>query len=200
MSRLHCKMGLDEGAEKQPIVFVSIFLVSLPHFLLREVRCSLTVLLALRPFAIEAMPQRLHVVPSELCGRPPLHRSSQNIEVFELKCDANDFRVQGANPDLPDTGLIELRFKPDDIKILDREGQERRRRQSKAEFRLDSLSEILRAVGKYVDGKHGSQLRRLNNCCLSDQDEVEIEYQTRAGDVQPETLSMSAIREIAVNM
>jgi hypothetical protein len=125
---------------------------------------------------------------------------SQNIEVFELKCDANDFRVQGANPDPPDTGLIELRFKPDDIKILDREGQERRRRQSKAEFRFDSLSEILRAVGKYVDGKHGSQLRRLNNCCLSDQDEVEIEYQTRAGDVQSETLSMSAIREIAVNM
>jgi hypothetical protein len=125
---------------------------------------------------------------------------SQNIEVFELKCDANDFRVQGANPDPRDTGLIELSFKLDDIRILDREGLERRRRQSKAEFRFDSLPEILRAVGKYVDDKHGSQLQRLNNCCLSDQDEVEIEYQTRAGDVRAEPLSMSGIREIAVNM
>ena len=124
---------------------------------------------------------------------------SQNIEVFELQCDANDFRVQGANPDQSDTGLIELSFKLDDIKILDREGQGRRRR-SKSEFRFDSLSEILRAVGKYLDDKHGSQLRRLNNCCLSDQDEVEIDYHTRSGDVRSETLSMSAIREIAVNM
>jgi hypothetical protein len=124
---------------------------------------------------------------------------SQNIEVFELTCDDNDFRVQGANPNPPDTGLVELRFSLDDIKILDREGQARRR-QSKSEFRFDSLSEILRAVGKYIDDKRGAQLRRLNNCCVSDQDEVEIEYQTRAGEARSETLSMSAIREIAVNM
>jgi hypothetical protein len=55
-------------------------------------------------------------------------------------------------------------------------------------------------VGKYVDDKRGVQLRRLSNCNLSDQDEMEIEYQTRSGDIQTEALSMSAIREIAVNM
>jgi hypothetical protein len=123
----------------------------------------------------------------------------QNIEVFELKCDANDFLVQGANPIPPYTGLIELRFSIDDIKILDRERQAERR-QSKSEFRFDSLSEILRAVGKYVDNKSAARLCRLNNCCSSDQGEVEIEYQTRAGDVRLETLSMSVIRETGVDM
>jgi hypothetical protein len=126
---------------------------------------------------------------------------SQNIEVFELKTDANDFHVQGADPNPPYTGgLIKLSFSIDDIKILDREGQARRRPQSKSEFRFDSLPEILRAVGKYVDDKRVARLLWINNCCLSDQDGIEIEYQTRAGDVRAETLSMSAIRETAVNM
>jgi hypothetical protein len=124
---------------------------------------------------------------------------SHSIEVFELKSDANEFRVEGADPNPPFTGLIKLNFSIDDIKILDREGQARRRR-SKSDFRFDNLPEILRAVGKYVDDKRAAQLRRINNCCLSDQDEIEIEYQTRAGDIRAETLSMSAIREIAVDM
>jgi hypothetical protein len=116
----------------------------------------------------------------------------QNIEVFELQSDGDDFRVQGANPNPPYIGLIELRSSLDDIKILDREGQAQRR-QSKSEFRFDSLSEILRAVGKYLDDKRAG-LRRLNNYCLSDQDAVEIEYQTRGEDVRSEVLSMSVIR------
>jgi hypothetical protein len=124
---------------------------------------------------------------------------SHNIEVFELKSDANEFRVEGADPNPPFTGLIKLNFSLDDIKILDREGQARRRR-SKSDFRFDNLPEILRAVGKYVDDKRAARLRWINNCCPSDQDEIEIEYQTRAGDIRAETLSMSAIREIAVDM
>ena len=61
------------------------------------------------------------------------------------------------------------------------------------------MPEILRAVGEYIDNKRG-QLRRLNNCCLSDDGDVEVEYETRAGDIQSETLSMSFIREAAVRM
>jgi hypothetical protein len=123
---------------------------------------------------------------------------TQNIELFELKTGANEFRAQCEDPNPPYTALIELSFSPDNITILDREGQERRRR-TNSEFRFDSLPEVLRAVGEYIDSKH-AHLRRLNNCCLSDQDEIEIEYQTRAGDIGAETLSMSAIREIAVDM
>jgi len=100
---------------------------------------------------------------------------SQDIQVFELRTDANEFRVQAADPNPPYTGLIELQFSLDSITILEREGQARRR-QSKSEFRFDSLPEILRAVGAYIDNKRAARLRRLNNCCLSDDAEVEIEY------------------------
>jgi hypothetical protein len=123
---------------------------------------------------------------------------TQNIEVFELKTAANEFRVQCEDPNPPYTALIEFTFSPDNITILDREGQ-LRRRQTSSEFRFDSLPEVLRAVGEYIDRKR-VHLRRLNNCCLSDQDEIEIEYQTRAGDIRAETLSVSAIRETAVDM
>ena len=123
---------------------------------------------------------------------------SHNIEVFELKTDANEFRVQCEDPNPPYTALIELKFSPDNITILDREGQARRH-QLKSEFRFDSLPEILRAVGVYID-KRAARLRRLNNCCLSDDAEIEIEYQTRGGDIRTETLSMNVIRETAVDM
>jgi hypothetical protein len=124
---------------------------------------------------------------------------SHNIEVFELRADANEFRVQGADSNPPYTGLIELHFSPDRITILDREGQARRR-QSKSEFRFDSLPEILRAVGTYIDNKRTARLRRLNNCCLSDDAAIEVEYQIRGGDIRSETLSMNVIRETAVDM
>jgi hypothetical protein len=123
---------------------------------------------------------------------------NQNIEVFDLRTDNDEFRVYGGDPTPPYTGLIELHFSPDSIKILDRQGQARRRK-SKAEFRFDSVPEVLRAVGEYIDSKRGL-LRRLNNCCLSDQGDVEVEYETRAGDVRSEPLAMSFIREAAVDM
>jgi hypothetical protein len=47
----------------------------------------------------------------------------QNIELFELKSDGDDFRVQGANPNPPYIGIIDLRFSLNDIKILDREAR-----------------------------------------------------------------------------
>ena len=124
---------------------------------------------------------------------------SHGIEVFELRTDVNEFRVQGADPNPPYTGLIELHFSLDSITILDREGQAQRRK-SKSEFRFDSLPEILRAVGTYIDNKRAARLRRLNNCCLSDDAEIEIEYQTRGGEIQTETLSMNGVRETAVDM
>jgi hypothetical protein len=81
-----------------------------------------------------------------------------------LKTDGNEFSVQGGDPSPPYTALIELQFSLDSIKILDREGQAWRR-QSKSEFRFDSIAEILRTVGEYIDNKR-AHLRRLNNCCF----------------------------------
>ena len=125
---------------------------------------------------------------------------NQNIEVFELKTYANEFRLQCGDPNPPYTALIELRFSIEDIKILDREGQARRR-QSNAEIRFDSLPELLRAVGEYIDNTRG-YLRRVSHSSFSSFDDpaVESEYETRAGDVRSEALAMSFVRKVGVNM
>jgi len=125
---------------------------------------------------------------------------NQNIEVFELKTRANEFWLQCGDPNPPYIALLELRFSIEDITILDREGQARRR-QSNAEIRFDSLPEILRAIGEYTDANRG-YLRRVSNSSVSSfyNPTVESEYETRAGDVRSETLALNFIREVAVHM
>jgi hypothetical protein len=122
----------------------------------------------------------------------------QNIEIFGLETDDQEFRVQCGDPNPPYTRLIQLHFSPERIIMLDREGQERRR-QVNSEFRFDSLPETLRAVGEYIDADRG-KLRRLDNSSLSDQNQLEIAYETRDRELRTATLPMSFIRASAVNM
>jgi hypothetical protein len=121
---------------------------------------------------------------------------SRNIEVFELIADTDEFVVECGDPNPPHTAILKLHYSPDRITILDREGQAKRRR-AKSEFRFDSLPEILRAAGRYIDSRRG-RLRRLNNCVS--EGEVELEYQIRSGEIRSEKLKLALIREIAVNM
>ena len=122
------------------------------------------------------------------------------IEAFELASDATDFRLLAGDPRPPYTALIELRFSTQKIAVLDRQGRARRG-QSGPTVRFDSIPEILRSIGAYVDGQH-AQLRRIENSgfSMSDDPIVAIEYQTRAGDVQAENLQMRFIRETCVRM
>jgi hypothetical protein len=125
---------------------------------------------------------------------------TQEVAAFELRNYANEFRLLTGDPNPPFTALIELSFSSERIKILDREGQARRG-QSSIDMRFDSLSEILRAVGEYVDRQRGHLLRVDNSGpSIAEQPAVEVEYQTRAGDVRAETLPMGAIRETSVQM
>ena len=121
---------------------------------------------------------------------------TRNIAVFELTVVADEFVVRCGDPNPPYTGILTLHYSPQRITILDREGQARRR-QMKPYFRFDSLPEILRAAGRYVDSKRG-EIRMLTNCSAAEAG-IQVEYQTRAG-VKSETLSTATIRDIAVHM
>jgi hypothetical protein len=124
---------------------------------------------------------------------------AHEIEVFELSSFASEFRVLAGDPHPPYIALIELNFSDEKIVILDRAGQARRG-QSTTNVRFDSLPELLRAVGEYVDRTRG-QLRRVDNSSSrSDHELVEIEYQTRAGDIRTENMTMSVIRQSSVDM
>jgi hypothetical protein len=124
----------------------------------------------------------------------------RKIEVFELKSYGDGFHLLGGDPNPPHIALLELDFSLRNIEVLHREGQARRGR-SPGDVRFDSISETLRVIGKYI-GNERRHLRRIDNSCpsISDDPIVEIEYQTRAGDVQTEKLTMSFIREACVQM
>ena len=131
------------------------------------------------------------------CIGQVLHNNE--IEAFEIKTHADEFRLIVGDPNPPYTALIELKFSVQDIEILDREGQARRGQLTTetTDIRFDSVPEVLRAVGEYIDHKRG-YLRRVDNS--SSEAAVEIQYQTRAGDTQTEKLAMSLIRETCVHM
>ncbi len=118
--------------------------------------------------------------------------------MFELKSHANEFRLKCGDPNPPYTGLIEMMFSKEKIQMIDRE-ERGRRGQSTGELRFDSIPEILRTVEEYID-KKGGYLRWINNSVSSSDAVLELEYQTRAGQVEMETLTMSFIREACVRM
>jgi hypothetical protein len=123
------------------------------------------------------------------------------IEVFELKTYPDDYRLTAGDPRPPYTGLIELSFSPQRIEVLDREGQARRGR-SNVEMRFDTVPEMLRALGEYLDNKR-VQLRRIDNSAAPDAADLPaltLEYQTRAGEVETEDLPMSFIHDTSVRM
>ena len=124
----------------------------------------------------------------------------RQIEAFELRSYANDFRLLAGDPNPPYTALIELQFPAHQVEILDRQGQARRGR-SAADVRFDSVPEILRAVGEYVDRKHG-RLQRIDNITPSNPDDpmLTVEYQNRGGEILTEHFTMGFIREAAVRM
>jgi hypothetical protein len=124
---------------------------------------------------------------------------SRDIEVFEVKSYANEFRVQAGDPHSPYTGLINIKLSAEQIEVLERRSQASRGK-SNERMKFDSMPNILRAVGEYID-KHG-YLRRVDTSCppIADQLAIEVEYETRAGDIRLETLPMSVIREASVSM
>ena len=123
---------------------------------------------------------------------------NQNIEVFELKCHGNEFRLQCGEPNPPFTTLMKMSFSKEQIQMIDREGRARRS-QAAGPIRFDTTSEILRAVGAYLD-KKGGYLQSINTSGSSSDVAVELEYQTKAGDVEVEVLPMKFIREACIQM
>jgi hypothetical protein len=118
------------------------------------------------------------------------------VDIFQVSAGADGFVVEYLDPNAPYRDILKLEISTARIEILDREG-ESKRRNSKSEFRFDSFPETLRAAGRYVDSQR-AELRRLKNCV--EDGELEIEYQTRQGELRSETLDITCLREIGVAM
>jgi hypothetical protein len=123
---------------------------------------------------------------------------SYGVDIFQLSADGDGFLVEYLDPDPPYRDILKLEFSASRIEVLDRDGETKRRRHTKSDFRFDSFPETLRAAGRYVDSKR-AQLRGLKSSS-AECSELEIEYQTRAGELRSEILDTSSLREIGVSM
>src|SRR2546430_9575339 len=89
-----------------------------------------------------------------------------------------EFRSHWGDPSPPDLTLIKVRLNSDDISGIELKGRAKRGG-SLTTAKLDSLPEILRALGHYVDSKGGRLVRICNGAVALDTSLIMLEYETR---------------------
>jgi len=136
-----------------------------------------------------------HAVTSYVFECPALHRPSprkMGHETFDLRCSDSEFRLHCGDPTPPHLTLIKVRYTSDDISGLELKGRAKRGG-SLTTAKLDSLPEILRALGHYVDSKGGRLVRICNGDVALDSSLIMLEYETRHRQVRREDFSITSI-------
>lgn len=143
---------------------------------------------------------------------------SWHLEDFDLESHGEDFIVRGVKRDAPrrlnlsqtfqrlfsrkptgPTNFVMLHYTPEEIDRLEKEGQAKRTPSSETPD-LSSLSQILRSLGSYVDGK-GGRLLEIHRKQLSPVlQSVTLKYQTYQGEVKEEERETSAVYDLSVHM
>ncbi len=133
----------------------------------------------------------LRVIGQELVKR--------GIDLFELRCLRTEYYLQCGDPTPPYVGLIELSFTDDDIISLEIAAASQRGGTFKfVEF--ESLPEILRAAGRYIENKEGQLLRISNTESSFDSDTLRLEYESRDGRNHVEEVPLTELSETARRM
>lgn len=121
------------------------------------------------------------------------------IDIFELSAREENFYLRCGEPTPPHLALIELQYSANDLHSFDLQG--RIKRESAFKFvDFHGLPEVLRAVGRHVDGKEG-RLRRICNCdSLPEHPSITVEYETRDNRVHIDELVVAKLSDLAMKM
>jgi hypothetical protein len=115
-----------------------------------------------------------------------------DMNTFDLRCSDSEFRLHCGDPTPPHLTLIKVRYTSDDISGLELKGRAKRDG-SLTTAKLDSLPEILRALGHYVDRKGGRLVRICNGDVALDSSLIMLEYETRHRQVRREDFCITSI-------
>ena len=115
-----------------------------------------------------------------------------DMNTFDLRCSDSEFRLHCGDPTPPHLTLIKVRYTSDDISGLELKGRAKRGG-SLTTAKLDSLPEILRALGHYVDSKGGRLVRICNGDVALDSSLIMLEYETRHRQVRREDFCITSI-------
>ncbi len=125
-----------------------------------------------------------------------------HVQKFELESDGNDYIVRNMveadqvdhDAATPSYKTLELRYTPEDLNRLEREGQAKRRDLNQMP-NARSISEVLRASGAYVNDTSCRLLR-----VIWQNQSVRIMYETTLGDQTVDEIEVSSLYDFCMHM
>lgn len=123
----------------------------------------------------------------------------RQIDLFDLRCDQNEYFLQCGDPTPPHFSLVELRYSFADLHDLDLDARDNRAASFKP-VNFEGLPEILRALGRRVEQREGQLLRTCNCESSSPHGSIQLGYQTRDGERHVEELHMASVEDYAIRM
>ena len=125
-----------------------------------------------------------------------------HVQKFEMESDGNDYIVRSmveadqVNHDAATSSYktLELRYTPEDLNRLEREGQAKRRDLNQMP-NARSISEVLRATGAYINDSSCRFLR-----VIWQNQSVRIMYETPLGDQTVDEIEVSSLYDFCMHM
>ena len=122
----------------------------------------------------------------------------RGIKSFDITCAKDSYVVQGGYQAPPNPMPLSLCYSAEDIRCLDREGQEKRDQAPDTHDFL-RLSLILRSIAGYIGRKKGRLLRISNNIANGTNAMFRIEYVNADNERIVDERAASAIYDICVS-
>jgi|SRR2546426_2463244 len=117
------------------------------------------------------------------------------LRYFDMKAEGEDYLVRSETS----AGRLELRYAPKDIGRLERQGRARRSDPSRIPD-FSTLSQVLRAIGHYVDRKDGHLIGVSKKAPSLGVRVLSVQYKTAMGRLTKEEFSASNIQALCVRM
>ena len=117
------------------------------------------------------------------------------LRYFDIRIEGKDYLVQPATS----SKSLELRYTPEDIGRLERQGRARRSDPSRTPD-FSSLSQVLRAIGHYIDDKEGYLLGVSKKAPSLGARVLSVQYKATTGSSRQEEFSASGIEALCVRM
>jgi hypothetical protein len=122
----------------------------------------------------------------------------RGLKTFVIRCEAGLYVVDAGYQSPPAPTPVALHYTLGDIEQLDREGRKGDNCNSGVKDFL-SLSQILRAIGTYLDRKGARLLSVSNNTLTGTMPLVKIEYETAQGERVVDDRTGSVIYDMCVS-
>ena len=120
---------------------------------------------------------------------------SARVRYFEIKAEGEDYFVRSETS----AGRLELRYTPEDIRHLERQGRPRRGDPSRLPD-FFTLSQVVRAIGQYIDQKDGYLLAITKKFPSMGGRALSVQYKTARGGPTKEEFSASDVQALCARM